>query len=99
MRVRLSRSRSTLAAISPTFTLVGASTPNYLPLLSAVRSNFDYFLILRGPASLDNYLAFHRNQAYPPGTNSVPRESLLKKIFCDLMSEALVWTQVLHETT
>ena len=77
MRVRSSRSRSFLAAISPTFTLVGASTPSYLPLLSAVRSNFDYFSILRGPASLDNSLAF---SSYP-GLSTKERTVFLVSLF------------------
>ena len=53
--------RSTSAAISPKFALVGSSTPSYLPLLSTVRPNFDYFCILRSPASLDKSLDFSTN--------------------------------------
>ena len=60
--------RSTPAAISPTFALVGSSTPSYLSLLSAVRHNFDYFWILRSPASLDKSLDF---SSYPgPSTRN-----------------------------
>ena len=53
---------STAAAFSPTFALVGSSTPSYLPLLSVVRPNFDYFWILRSPDSLDKSLEF---SSYP----------------------------------
>ena len=62
MRVPSSRSRSTLEAFFPTFALVGFSTPTYSPLLSAAWPNFDASWILRGPASLDNFLFF---SSYP----------------------------------
>ena len=62
MRVGSSRSRSTPAAISPTFALVGSSTPTYSPLLSAALTSFDAFWILRGAAPLDISLDF---SSYP----------------------------------
>ena len=62
MRVASSRSRITPASIFPTFAVVGSSTPTYSPLLSAVQPNFDYFWILRSPASLENSLVL---SSYP----------------------------------
>ena len=56
MRVASSRSRSTPAATSPTFNLVGSPTPTYSTLLSDAWPSFEAFWILRGPASLENSL-------------------------------------------
>ena len=38
-------------------------------------------------------------QGHPPGKSSVPRESLLKRIICDLLPDALMLTQMLQEAT
>ena len=98
MRVRSSRSRSTPAALSPTIALVGSSNSTYSPLFSAAWPSFDAFWILRSSSFCRQFSSSFIV------SRSIHQERVvflvsLFWIICDLFSDALVLTQVLHETT